>query len=151
MKIARETYYREYLRYRTFIGVICLCITFAFLSGQMWNHIRRPPLNVFNQHTRETKYIHRSPRRQYLGESYVVFASYAAITIGFILINEFLPSNTVQRKAKKKISAPKWSFYVNKNTLLVYFGLVMSVAFFLLMSSMLCSKNRKYSYCVGSF
>lgn len=42
-----------------FTFVSCQCIVFAFMSGQMWNHIRGPPFIHSNPNTRETVSIHR--------------------------------------------------------------------------------------------
>lgn len=43
----------DFLYNRTSWGFICLCIVFAFMSGQMWNHIRGPPFIHSNPHTHE--------------------------------------------------------------------------------------------------
>ncbi len=40
------------------------CIVFAFMSGQMWNHIRGPPFVMTNPQTRETNFIHGSTQFQ---------------------------------------------------------------------------------------
>ena len=43
----------DFLYNRTSWGLICLCIVFAFMSGQMWNHIRGPPFIYTNPHSRD--------------------------------------------------------------------------------------------------
>ncbi|KRX90058.1 Magnesium transporter protein 1 [Trichinella pseudospiralis] len=41
----------DFLYNRNLWGFLALCITFAFLSGQMWNHIRSPPFFYHNPKT----------------------------------------------------------------------------------------------------
>ncbi|CAK5088313.1 unnamed protein product [Meloidogyne enterolobii] len=47
----------EFLFNRTFWACVCLAIVFAFMSGQMWNHIRGPPFMMTHPHGRETSFI----------------------------------------------------------------------------------------------
>uniref|UniRef100_A0A0N5AKS6 Magnesium transporter protein 1 n=1 Tax=Syphacia muris TaxID=451379 RepID=A0A0N5AKS6_9BILA len=78
----------EFLFNRTGWAVICLSIVFAFMSGQMWNHIRGPPFIMNNPHTHTTSFIHGSTQYQLIAETYFVAALYAAVTSGFILMSD---------------------------------------------------------------
>lgn len=61
----------EFLYNRTSWALIALCIVFAFMSGQMWNHIRGPPLIITNPHTRETSFIHGSTQYQVIHRAFL--------------------------------------------------------------------------------
>uniref|UniRef100_A0A0K0CWK6 Magnesium transporter protein 1 n=1 Tax=Angiostrongylus cantonensis TaxID=6313 RepID=A0A0K0CWK6_ANGCA len=128
----------EFLYNRTSWGLICLCITFVFLSGQMWNHIRGPPFIMNNPQTREASFIHGSAQYQLVAETYIVGALYAAITFGFILLNEAASpsSETTERKKSSQLS----------QILLAYIGLGFVVVFFSLMLSIFRTKYRGYPY-----
>ncbi|WKY00541.1 hypothetical protein Q1695_014964 [Nippostrongylus brasiliensis] len=134
----------EFLYNRTSWGLVCLCITFVFLSGQMWNHIRGPPFIMNNPQTREASFIHGSTQYQLVAETYIVGALYAAITFGFILLNE-AASPSSEGSEKKKSSSSKPFFGVNNN-MLAYVGLGLVVVFFSLMLSIFRSKYRGYPY-----
>ncbi|VDM62753.1 unnamed protein product [Angiostrongylus costaricensis] len=134
----------EFLYNRTSWGLICLCITFVFLSGQMWNHIRGPPFIMNNPQTREASFIHGSAQYQLVAETYIIGTLYAAITFGFILLNEAASpsSETIERK---KSSSTKPFFGINNN-MLAYIGLGFVVVFFSLMLSIFRTKYRGYPY-----
>ncbi|KAK6036128.1 putative magnesium transporter protein 1 [Cooperia oncophora] len=134
----------EFLYNRTSWGLVCLCITFVFLSGQMWNHIRGPPFIMNNPQTREASFIHGSTQYQLVAETYIVGALYAAITFGFILLNEAAsPSGEVTEKKKSSSSKP---FFGINNNMLAYVGLGLVVIFFSLLLSIFRSKYRGYPY-----
>uniref|UniRef100_A0A183IKU5 ECR1_N domain-containing protein n=1 Tax=Soboliphyme baturini TaxID=241478 RepID=A0A183IKU5_9BILA len=92
----------DFLRNTTAWGILALCIIFAFLSGQMWNHIRGPPFIHRNERTGRLNYFSSSSQMQFIVETYVVMliCKYrhgcfsltcfldAAITVGFIMMNE---------------------------------------------------------------
>ncbi|KAK6015475.1 magnesium transporter protein 1 domain protein [Ostertagia ostertagi] len=134
----------EFLYNRTSWGLVCLCITFVFLSGQMWNHIRGPPFIMNNPQTREASFIHGSTQYQLVAETYIVGALYAAITFGFILLNE-AASPSVEVTERKKSSSSKPFFGINNN-MLAYVGLGLVVIFFSLLLSIFRSKYRGYPY-----
>lgn len=134
----------EFLYNRTSWGLVCLCITFVFLSGQMWNHIRGPPFIMNNPQTREASFIHGSTQYQLVAETYIVGALYAAITFGFILLNE-AASPSGEGSEKKKSSSSKPFFGINNN-MLAYIGLGFVVVFFSLLLSIFRSKYRGYPY-----
>jgi len=120
----------EFLGNRTFWGIVCLCIVFAFMSGQMWNHIRGPPFILTNPQTRETAFIHGSTQFQLIAETYIVFVMYAAVTVGMILLNE---------AASNKLEP-------GKRKLLTCVGLGLVVVFFSLLLSIFRSKYQGYPY-----
>lgn len=47
-------------------------IVFAMTSGQMWNHIRGPPLMTRNRQGTGMTYIHSSSGAQFVIETYIV-------------------------------------------------------------------------------
>ncbi len=49
----------EFLYNKNMWGVLCLLFTFTMMSGQMWNHIRGPPLVQKGQNG-QISYIHGS-------------------------------------------------------------------------------------------
>ena len=66
-------------------------------SGQMWNHIRGPPLMQKTQ--RGFAYIHGSTNGQFVIETHLVIILNTAVAFGMILINE---SMKIKMEAKKK-------------------------------------------------
>uniref|UniRef100_A0A1I7X6Q7 U1-type domain-containing protein n=1 Tax=Heterorhabditis bacteriophora TaxID=37862 RepID=A0A1I7X6Q7_HETBA len=150
----------EFLYNKTSWGLVCLCITFVFLSGQMWNHIRGPPFVMTNPNTRETSFIHGSTQFQLVAETYIVGALYAAVTIGFILLNDAASDSTGDKKKNKpiltigsnskgKINILVLYYFITKNQMvavMVYVGLGLVVIFFSLLLSIFRSKYRGYPY-----
>lgn len=63
----------DFLYNRTSWALICLCIVFAFMSGQMWNHIHGPPFVMTRSHSRETSFIHGSTQYQVCFLCYIEF------------------------------------------------------------------------------
>jgi len=120
----------EFLWNKTFWGSVCLAIVFAFMSGQMWNHIRGPPFVMTNPQTRETVFIHGSTQFQLISETYIVLGLYAGITAGVVILNDAAVSK----------SDP------NKKKMLAGLGLGMIVIFFSLLLSVLRSKYQGYPY-----
>ena len=107
----------EFLFNRTFWASVCLvryikslkyfqAIVFAFMSGQMWNHIRGPPFVMTHPQTRETSFVHGSTQYQLIAETYIVLALYAGVTTGMIILNDAASSKTdpSKRKCKKIIN-----------------------------------------------
>jgi oligosaccharyltransferase complex subunit gamma len=120
----------EFLYNRTFWGVVCLVIVFAFMSGQMWNHIRGPPFVMTHPQTRETSFIHGSTQYQLIAETYIVLLMYAAVTAGVVVLNDAVSIKTDQ----------------NKRRMFVYVGLGMVIVFFSLLLSVFRSKYQGYPY-----
>lgn len=52
-------------------GVLAVTFCFAMISGQMWNHIRGPPLFHKGQNG-GVSYIHGSSQGQFVIETYIV-------------------------------------------------------------------------------
>lgn len=75
-----------FLASSSFWGYICIFVILCMLSGQMWNHIRGPPLFHHNKQTGQVQYIHGQAQSQLISETYIVFLLYAAISFGFILV-----------------------------------------------------------------
>lgn len=120
----------DFLYNRTSWGLICLCIVFAFMSGQMWNHIRGPPFVMTNPQSRETSFIHSSSQYQLVAETYIVALLYAAVTAGMILMND---------AADGKGDA-------GRRRVMAFVGLGLVVVFFSLLISVFRAKYQGYPY-----
>jgi len=120
----------EFLCNRTFWGIACLFIVFAFMSGHMWNHIRGPPFIMTNPQTRETVFVHSSTQFQLIAETYIVMGLYAAVTAGVIVLHE--AGNSKGDPGKRRL----WTCI----------GLGMVVVFFSLLLSVFRSKYGGYPY-----
>uniref|UniRef100_A0A9J2PAH9 Magnesium transporter protein 1 n=1 Tax=Ascaris lumbricoides TaxID=6252 RepID=A0A9J2PAH9_ASCLU len=120
----------EFLYNRTSWALVSLCIVFAFMSGQMWNHIRGPPFIMTNPQTRETSFIHGSTQYQLVAETYLVAVLYAAVTAGFILLND----------------AADGKGDPNRRRIMAFIGLGLVVVFFSLLLSIFRSKYQGYPY-----
>lgn len=90
----------EFLFNKTFWASVCMAIVFAFMSGQMWNHIRGPPFIMTNPQTRETSFVHGSTQYQLIAETYIVLALYAGVTAGVVILNDAASSKTDPSKRK---------------------------------------------------
>ncbi|CAD6185832.1 unnamed protein product [Caenorhabditis auriculariae] len=128
----------DFLFNRSSWGFLCLGITFIFMSGQMWNHIRGPPFLMTNPNTRETSFIHGSTQYQLVAETYLVAILYGLITFGFILINE-AADGSHDKKKKSALFAPN-------ATALAIAGLAIVVVVFSFLLSIFRSKYRGYPY-----
>ncbi|KAM3722952.1 putative dolichyl-diphosphooligosaccharide--protein glycosyltransferase subunit [Dirofilaria immitis] len=120
----------DFLYNRTSWALICLCIVFAFMSGQMWNHIHGPPFVMTSSHTRETSVIHGSTQYQLVAETYLVAVLYASITAGFILMND----------------AADGKGDCGRRRIMAFVGLGLVVVFFSLLLSIFRSKYQGYPY-----
>nr|CAD2173681.1 unnamed protein product [Meloidogyne enterolobii] len=110
----------EFLFNRTFWACVCLAIVFAFMSGQMWNHIRGPPFMMTHPHGRETSFIHGSTQYQLIAETYIVFGLYLAITAGVIVLNDAASSKTDPGRRK-------FMSCIGLGMVVVFFSLLLSV------------------------
>ncbi|CAG2239849.1 OST3 [Mytilus edulis] len=127
--IFEEKQFRIYLQ-QNILGIGALVIIFAMTSGQMWNHIRGPPVMHKNPQTGQINYIHGSSQGQFVAETYIVFLLNAAVVGGFIMLNE--ANNIKGDSGKRRIIA------------LVGLGLV--AFFFSLLLSVFRSKYQGYPY-----
>jgi len=118
----------EFLQNKTAWGILALFFVFAMISGQMWNHIRGPPLVQKTQSG--VAYIHGSSQGQFVLETYFVSMLYGLIVFGMILLTE-----AAQGKGD-----------VGKRRLLAIIGLVLLAFFFSLILSIFRSKAGGYPY-----
>merc|ERR1712018_511126 len=77
----------EFLYNKNAWGFLALGFVFAMTSGQMWNHIRGPPL-VHKTQNGQVAYIHGSSQGQFVLETYFVMILYFLITLGMVLLTE---------------------------------------------------------------
>jgi len=120
----------EFFFNRTFWGSVCLAIVFAFLSGQMWNHMKGPPFMMTLPQTREAAFIHGSTQYQLIAETYIVLALYAGVTAGVVILND----------------ASSYKIDSGKKKLLMMVGLGLVVVSFSLLLSVFRSKYQGYPY-----
>lgn len=109
-------------------GVLALFIVLASTSGQMWNHIRRPPY----QHNTQNGpvYIQGNSGGQFVAETYIVAAINGAVVVGMIIMNEAARS--------------KWGSKVRKGMAIV--GLAIMTVFFSYLLSIFRRKSYGYPY-----
>ncbi|CAG2110403.1 unnamed protein product [Medioppia subpectinata] len=88
----------DFLYNRTSWALAALSIVLAMTSGQMWNHIRGPPL--MHRTNRGVSYIHGSSSGQFVIETYIIFILNAAIAFGMILMNEAMKGKGDSKKRK---------------------------------------------------
>ena len=118
----------EFLYNRTSWALASLSIVFAMTSGQMWNHIRGPPLMQKTQ--RGIAYIHGSTNGQFVFETYIVIILNVAVSFGMILLNESMKTKGDPKKKK----------------IFVIIGLVMVAVFFSFLLSLFKFKAGSYPY-----
>ncbi|EDW64797.1 tumor suppressor candidate 3 [Drosophila novamexicana] len=118
----------EFLYNKNLWGAIAVFFCFAMISGQMWNHIRGPPL-VHKTQNGGVAYIHGSSQGQLVVETYIVMFLNAMIVLGMILLIE---SGT-----------PKAH---NRNRMMAMAGLVLLTVFFSFLLSVFRSKAQGYPY-----
>lgn len=120
----------EFLYNKTFWGIGALAIIFAMTSGQMWNHIRGPPVMHKNPSTGAVHYIHGSSQGQFVAETYMVMLLNIAVVGGFIMMSE---ANVLKGDPGKK-------------RILALVGLGCVAVFFSLLLSIFRSKYSGYPY-----
>lgn len=118
----------QILSNKTMWGLIVMTIVMIMTSGQMWNHIRKPP-EANRDHNGNLQYIHGSRSGQFIFETYIVLGINAAISVGFILMNEV---HSLKNKTFRKGIG--------------FVGLTMVVVFFALLLHVFRMKNRSYPY-----
>jgi len=118
----------DFLYNRTSWGMAALSIVFAMTSGQMWNHIRGPPLMQRTQ--KGVSYIHGSSSGQFVIETYLVIIMNAAVCLGMILMNESMRGKGDPRKRK----------------IMAMVGLGLTAIFFSFLLSVFRSKAGGYPY-----
>ncbi|KAL3879967.1 hypothetical protein ACJMK2_032243 [Sinanodonta woodiana] len=120
----------EFLYNRNFWGIGALAVIFAMTSGQMWNHIRGPPVMHKNPNTGQINYIHGSSQGQFVVETYIIMLLNAAIVGGFVLMSE---AHVLKGDPGKK-------------RVIALIGLACVAIFFSLLLSIFRSKYHGYPY-----
>lgn len=120
----------EFLQSNNLWASLCIFIILFMLSGQMWNHIRGPPMYHRNPSNGMISYIHTSSQSQLVAETYIVFLIYAAIVFGFILICDAFNSKVETSKGQN----------------MVICGLFLVAIFFSLMLSIFRRKYQGYPH-----
>lgn len=118
----------EFLYNKSIWGAIAVFFCFTMISGQMWNHIRGPPL-VHKSQNGGVAYIHGSSQGQLVVETYIVLGLNALIFFGMILLTES-GSQTDQRKGR----------------IMSIVGLAFLAIFFSFLLSVFRSKAQGYPY-----
>jgi len=118
----------DFLYNRTSWALGALSIVFAMTSGQMWNHIRGPPL--MHRTAKGVSYVHGSSSGQFVVETYIIIVLNASIAFGIILMNE----------AMKGKGDPK------KRKIMAMVGLGLTAVFFSFLLSIFRSKAHGYPY-----
>lgn len=111
----------------SFITISCILI---FISGQMWNQIRGPPLVHRNPQTGQIGFFAGGHGYQFIAETYIIFGLYGACVAGMILMNE----------------APKFSNESGMKKVMAVGGLGMVTIFFSMILSIFRSKYQGYPY-----
>lgn len=119
----------EFLYNKNLWGMMSLFFVFAMCSGQMWNHIRGPPL-VHKTQGGQVAYIHGSSQGQYVLETYFIMILYGLISFGMILLLE-----AAENKGD-----------IGKRRVFAVVGGVLFVFFFSLILSIFRSKAGGYPY-----
>jgi len=119
----------DFLYNKTAWGLILCVFVFAMISGQMWNHIRGPPL-VHKTQGGQVAYIHGSSQGQFVLETYFVMILYGLIVLGMVLLTD-------AAEAKGDIG---------KRRLFAIVGLALFAFFFSLILSIFRSKAGGYPY-----
>ncbi|XP_023304759.2 tumor suppressor candidate 3 [Lucilia cuprina] len=118
----------EFLYNKSIWGAIAVFFCFTMISGQMWNHIRGPPL-VHKSQNGGVAYIHGSSQGQLVVETYIVLGLNALIFFGMVLLTE-AGSQTDQRKGR----------------IMAIVGLAFLAIFFSFLLSVFRSKAQGYPY-----
>ncbi|XP_032668241.1 tumor suppressor candidate 3 [Odontomachus brunneus] len=119
----------DFIHNRGIWGLGALFLALTMTSGQMWNHIRGPPL-IHRAPNGNVAYIHGSSQGQFILETYIVFFLNAAVVLGMILMTE-----AATRKGD-----------VKKRRIFAVIGLALVTIFFSLLLSIFRNKAQGYPY-----
>lgn len=119
----------EYVTNRTSWAIGAVVIVLVMTSGQMWNHIRGPPL--MHRSNKGISYIHGSSSGQFVVETYIIIALNGAVALGVILMNEAMKAGKGDAKTRKVTA---------------FIGLGLTVIFFSFLLSIFRSKAHGYPY-----
>lgn len=138
----------EFLFSRQLYAVLSIFLVLFFTSGQMWNHMRGPPLMSRHPQSGQLVYIHGSTQGQFVIETYIVMAVQLCTVIGFILLIEAakMPASAAastggggdQASASTKASGSKRVMAIG--------GLVLVAVFFSVLLSIFRAKLQGYPY-----
>jgi len=120
----------EFLYNKTTWSFLCIGFILIFISGQMWNQIRGPPLMHRDQKTGAVGFFAGGHGYQFIAETYIIFAIYGQIVAGMILLNE----------------APKYINSTLKKKVMAVGGLGMVTIFFSMILSIFRAKYQGYPY-----
>lgn len=118
----------EFLYNKQMWASIAVFFCFTMISGQMWNHIRSPPL-IHKSQSGGIAYIHGSSQGQLVIETYIVMFLNAMIVVGMILLTESGSQNDMR-----------------KGRIMAIIGLALVAVFFSLLLSVFRSKAQGYPY-----
>ena len=118
-------------------AVCAVFFCFAFVSGQMWNHIRGPPF--FHRTKNGPVYINGGSHGQFVLESYIVAVLNGAVVVGMILMIEAAGGvkNTEVVRSQAEGKRRRFQSVV---------GLVLVCVFFSLLLSVFRAKTQGYPY-----
>jgi len=120
----------EFLYNKTTWGCITISFILIFISGQMWNQIRGPPLVHRNAQTGQIGFFAGGHGYQFIAETYIIFTLYGSVVVGMVLLNE----------------APKYTNESGMKKVLAVGGLAMVTFFFSMILSIFRSKYQGYPY-----
>ena len=118
----------DFLYNRSSWGLLAVFTVLAMTSGQMWNHIRGPPLMHRTQ--KGVSYIHHSSSGQFVIETYIIILLNGTISLGIFLMNEGM-----RGKADPK-----------RRRVMAVAGLCLTAVFFSLLLSIFKGKAHGYPY-----
>lgn len=118
----------DFLYNRSSWGLLAVFTVLAMTSGQMWNHIRGPPLMHRTQ--KGVSYIHHSSSGQFVIETYIIIFLNGFISLGIILMNEAMRGKGDAKRRK----------------IMAIAGLGMTAVFFSLLLSIFKGKAHGYPY-----
>lgn len=120
----------EFLYNKTTWSMIIISFILIFISGQMWNQIRGPPLVHRNPQTGQIGFFAGGHGYQFIAETYIIFALYGSVVVGMILMNE-APKYTNDSSVKKAMAVG---------------GLAIVTFFFSMILSIFRNKYQGYPY-----
>jgi len=142
----------EFLYNKKAWGIGAICIILTMTSGQMWNHIRGPPMLHRNPQTGQVAYIHGSSQAQFVVETYLVALINCAVVVGMIILIEAGTPEEKNEKEKKHSNSSSSSSSNNngdasgKKRVQAFIGLAIMAVFFSLILSIFRSKYSGYPY-----
>ncbi|KAH7644749.1 tumor suppressor candidate 3-like protein [Dermatophagoides farinae] len=110
----------DFLGNKTSWSVTALAIVFGMTSGQMWSHIRGPPL--MHRSANGISYIHNGSGGQFIIETYIIFVINCAIAAGFIFIIHAVKQSGKIDQKKKKIM-----LIAGVSLIAIFFSFLMSI------------------------